>query len=1148
MSKKKAPAAKDQMLLFESILERELEPEVKAEPQPQPDFEAPAVAEIQPRTRPQHQVRPDAVLPDQPARDRIRADLDTNLLVEAGAGAGKTTEMVSRMVALVESGRARIDQVAAVTFTRKAAGELRERFQEELERRALLANQRDEDPDKDARLRRAVSELDRAFIGTIHAFCARILREHSIDAGLDPAFVELQAPEEAQLRRAAWTRYLEQLAQTNDSLLQRLSEVGVKPAQLYSLYELFSENPDVAFPSDEVPRPDPAFVRARLQLLHDRGLGIIPTSEPKEGWDSLQKCVRELRYWRDIARWEDDVVFFGALAHVIGASVRVAKKSWTFEQKNAADDLSTELEDFRRVDGQPHALLMQWYAHRYPIALELARGAARSYDGERRRNGTLSFQDLLLLSAELLEKSTHARRALGERFRYLLVDEFQDTDPIQARVLMLLTAEDPEQTDWRRATPRPGSLFVVGDPKQSIYRFRRADITTYNQVKARFREFGDVVELNANFRSRKPIEKFVNSIFTHRFPTEATAYQAAFSELRVQKPDAPYQGVFWYRLQAAGQGGIVVQAAKEDSERVASWIRARIDSGERTPGSFMILTRAKKFIDMYARALEARSIPVQASGAAVGIEEELSELVLLLNALADPGDASLVLAVITGLFFGIDYESISQYLVDEKRALEFHLDDTSRPCTSEGAESVRSALVKLHDWWQLTRRLPADVAVPRIVDELGLLVYAAAGDLGETRAGSLLFALDAIRAAALAGDTSLSAAINALESIAAEDEAEAPLEPGRADVVRVMNVHKAKGLEADVVILGDPRGNVERDVTRHIDRSEDEQAIGFVVVEDAASRKNKYEKIIAQPLDWDQHAEEEKRYDAAEDDRLLYVAATRAREELVVSHWSYTNSPSPWKPFYAELRTNFDEMAAPIVRAPAREQLARSAESVAQEIDQVDTARANASLESYRIASVTKRVKHGADSARLFERYGEGRGTRWGSAVHGALEAAGKGVSGAALRTACRSLLIDNDCPVGPNGEPEWLEDLVATVTTMLSSEVWQRAQASSTAMHECPFLVRWAGDTLPDGTTPGAATPGEHVIEGIIDLIFREEDGWVIVDYKTDVMSDPDVRRGREELYRKQLDLYSACWEQMTGEKVKQRVLVYTEYPSVVW
>src|SRR5207253_7304944 len=125
-----------------------------------------------------------------------------------------------------------------------------------------------------------------------------------------------------------------------------------------------------------------------------------------------------------------------------------------------------------------------------------------------------------------------------------------------------------------------------------------------------------------------------------------------------------------------GVGNIVEHAAREDADRIASWIHERVLAGERSPGSFMILTRAKRYIDLYARALEARSIPVQASGAAVGIEEELSELVLLLRCLADPGDASLVLAVLTGLFLGVDYESIAQHAVDEGRALEFHRAET----------------------------------------------------------------------------------------------------------------------------------------------------------------------------------------------------------------------------------------------------------------------------------------------------------------------------------------------------------------------------------------------------------------------------------------------------------------------------------------
>ena len=147
-------------------------------------------------------------LPDAAARARIREDLDTNLLVEAGAGAGKTTAMVGRMVALVRSGRAEVQQIAAVTFTRKAAAELRERFQTALEK-ALHAAVDPDDSEVRARLDRALRDIDRAFLGTIHAFCARLLRERPLEAGLDPGFRETLGSEEKRQQRQFWLTHLE---------------------------------------------------------------------------------------------------------------------------------------------------------------------------------------------------------------------------------------------------------------------------------------------------------------------------------------------------------------------------------------------------------------------------------------------------------------------------------------------------------------------------------------------------------------------------------------------------------------------------------------------------------------------------------------------------------------------------------------------------------------------------------------------------------------------------------------------------------------------------------------------------------------------------------------------------------------------------
>ncbi|MGH7448585.1 MAG: UvrD-helicase domain-containing protein, partial [Longimicrobiales bacterium] len=159
-----------------------------------------------------------AALPDAAARQRIHTDLTTNLLVEAGAGAGKTTAMVGRMVALVRTGTAQAHQLAAVTFTRKAAAELRERFQTALERELRAALDAGEG-DTAARMDTALREIDRAFLGTIHAFCARLLRERPLDAGLDPAFRETLGAEEVRLRRQFWHLHLERLAAAGDPAL-----------------------------------------------------------------------------------------------------------------------------------------------------------------------------------------------------------------------------------------------------------------------------------------------------------------------------------------------------------------------------------------------------------------------------------------------------------------------------------------------------------------------------------------------------------------------------------------------------------------------------------------------------------------------------------------------------------------------------------------------------------------------------------------------------------------------------------------------------------------------------------------------------------------------------------------------------------------
>ena len=1097
-------------------------------------------------------------LPDHTARERIGTDLDANLLVEAGAGAGKTTEMVRRMVALVQSGRAEAAQIAAVTFTRKAAAELRERFQTALER-ALREADAARDRDVIERLDRALREIDRAFLGTIHAFCARLLRERPLDAGIDPAFRETLGSEQTRLRQRFWQAWLERLAAAGDPALAELRDVGLRPQQLSKLYEELVEQPDVVYPLERVARPEAGFMRRRLEELMDEAAAYLPAREPAKGWDALQRTLHRLRFHREVLDWSRDTTFLDVVGDLKLGSFDVVQNRWA--DGRAAKQLGGELRALFADGGAADRLRREWWAYRYPIALRFAQRAARAYQEERARAGTLNFQDLLLLAAKLLRSSPAARRELGERYRYLLVDEFQDTDPIQAEVLFLLASDEeldlfteapdiehvgewlPPFASWRHLTPRPGALFVVGDPKQSIYRFRRADMTLYQQVKRRFAQFGAVLELTANFRSRKLIEAFVNEIFSTRFPAEESEEQARFAAMLVQprKQTAPAEGVFWYELDDP-VNGIVEKLATQDAERLAAWVEQRIRAGERTAGDFLILTPNTTRLELYASALESHDVPVQVTGAGVGEREELQELRLLLRALADPGDATLTLAVLVGLFFGLDYEQLTAHVLERRGRLRF----TDTP--DEPQTEVERALATMHRFWRWTRAEPADVAVGRIVADLGIVPLAAASPLGGSRAGALLFALDAVRAAALAGDASIAGAISALDAALDEDESEAPLEPGRAGVVRVMNLHKAKGLEAPVVVLASPFGGGYHAPVRRVVRDETGRALGFTTVSDGDRR-------LAQPRDWsDVHKPTEDRFEAAEQDRLLYVAATRAIDELVIGCAYNDRSPSKWRSFHSWLKAKGSLLTLPPERPARRDRLEQTRAEIETAIGDAEARRRAAARPTYRLAAITARkgeVRFDDDEAAALARAAEadvvGRGTEWGTAVHDALLAAARGLAGERLSAFCRTRLIGLGRGVDANGEPVELAELMQIVDTVHASPLWKRASTAQRTLVEAPFALRLSAQEYAAAIGRDAQeTDTAEVLDGRIDLVFRETDGWVIVDYKSDAGGE-HIPAELMRTYRGQLALYATAWERLTGEPVKERALLFTATGAVV-
>ena len=1086
--------------------------------------------------------------PDQTARLRIREDLERNFLVEAGAGSGKTTSLVDRMVALVRNRACKVEEIAAVTFTRMAAAELRQRFQEELEREAARFDV--EDP-RHRLLEEAVQGIDRAFLGTIHSFCARLLRERPLEAGLDPGFREVQETEAYRSEQKSWTDFLERLAADEDPRLRQLNRLGIPPGRLQKAFSQLVENPDVDFVHEPVEPPDPdevAKLRAEFDELLDRAWELMRGRQPEDGWDSLGKRVRTLLYWRRSLDWEDPSVFFDAVARVHGVRTKPIQKRWSDSPagKLQAKKLGEDIRRFGEAGGQADRLLRRWWAYRYPAALGVAEAAADTYASERRARGEVTFQDLLVLSAELLRTNPRARLELGKRYRRVLVDEFQDTDPLQAEILLLL-ASDPgtNGNDWRDVVPRPGALFVVGDPKQSIYRFRRADISLYEFVKRRFEAFGEILHLEANFRSLEDFGELVQGVFDREscFPAEDSDRQASFAPLRARTMGSGLLAA--YRVEGTRQE----EVARDDAARIASEIARRVAGGEREPGDFMILTRTRRFLSVYARAVEDRNLPVEVSGTGVGFEDELRAFLLLFRCLADPGHKVRVLAALTGPFFGLKLDRIVRYR-DNRGSLAIDFEP-------EGDCEVAETIGVLHKWWQLARREPADVTAERLADEIGLFPLAAAGALGEMRAGALVYLLDAVRARALAGDSSLAGAVDAMETALAWDDAEAPLIPGRPNCVRVMNLHRAKGLEADVVFLAAPFGVRNWPPAVHVSREEGARARGTIPL---VVSRGFAKDIIAQPLDWEESQEKEAEFEKAEQVRLLYVAATRAKHELWIA--SGRGLPkvvrsSPWKPLedwvamraargaagesrchcavVDELRIDrppvpdrldpSTDLTAPVAAAAA--ELAGNREATCR----LETVTARAKREEAGPADGEAERDQGVrtDEFTPAPLQPETGGYEWGSVVHDVLAAAAEGTHGEVLAHHARDLLIEYERPTDARGEPTELETLLALVESVSCSDIWARATASSERHSEIPFAVSRHGD----GGRPG-------VLEGVIDLVFKDGDHWVVADYKTDAGDDPGfVERAGQ--YRAQVDLYAECWEQLSGEEVGERVLVFT-------
>ncbi len=1112
---------------------------------------------------------------DRAARDRISGSLEESLIVEAAAGTGKTTELVNRVVAVLKKGLTAVEHVVAVTFTRKAAGELKLRLRQELDRALLQLRNSPETGNSKLEsemrnLESAIARLEEARIGTIHSFCAEILRERPVEANIDPAFEELSEIEAARLYRHVFRRWSqEKLGAPPPGFRRCLARLAFRDYredqspldQLESAGRKLIEWRD--FPKPWSARP---FNREEeSDRLVDRIVELAElSSKCRRTKDNLFEDLRPVRDTADAIRRAEEVAdrdydtLEGLLVKLFRdlKSGKRRKGSGAYAEDvaregviDAREDLLRALENFKyRADADLAALLQS----------EMKELLER-YDEMKRASGKLDFVDLLLKVRDLLVKDRGVREYLQNQFKYIFVDEFQDTDPLQAEILLLLAADDPDETNWRDVTPLPGKLFLVGDPKQSVYRFRRADVALYQGLREALRERGvGVVPLTKSFRAVRPLQEFVNAAFAPEMTgnvaagrsdyvpreehSKACDDQPCLIALPVPRPYGPFGGVTKGAVEQCLPDTVAAFVGWLLDHKKHDWKVRDLEDPERwipiQPRHICILFR--RFVSWkwqggrtdvtreYLRALEARDVPHLLVG-----------------------------------------------------ARSFH--------QREEVETLRAALTadllrELHrrrNWRPIVETVSALLEGPRA--HAGFALRPA----GNQVLANVYRICDLARGFEVSGGISFRSFVEELAVQAERDESgEAPVLEEGAEGVRVMTVHGAKGLEFPVVILAD--------ITCHLASREPDLYV------DAQQALCAMSLVGCAPWELLEHQEEERARDRAEGVRVAYVAATRARDLLVVPA---VEDQASWEDIF---RTWGEGWLAPLHKGiyppPDRRRRPQSAPGCPKDFGEGTVVSDDDRLFESSIKPGLHRPEQGTHSvvwwdpqtlqpldvegnfglrqAEILQENGEAsseglrryedwkarraqtvevgrrlefdifavteateppagfqaqinveilekpadrpQGPRFGTLVHMILRDVNLGAPSSADgdRTATGDRTEKDRCEeiarlAQVHGRvlgalPDEVEAAVEAVSAALEHALLRRARAATRCHRELPITVK---------------TEGGRLLEGNIDLAFLEGGAWTVVDFKTDA-----DHPSREPQYRRQLEWYVFALSRITG------------------
>jgi ATP-dependent helicase/nuclease subunit A len=1103
---------------------------------------------------------------DQAARTEIRTRLGASQFVEAGAGTGKTTALVSRILELVMSGEATIDRIAAITFTDAAAAELRDRVYEALERASTGDGPGGTGPpegsppadrsERRARARTALDEIDGAAICTLHGFAQRILAAHPFGVGLPPGFEVLDEGRSAGAFDERWDGFVDRLLEDAalQEVLRRLLVSGVRIDHLRTVAELCNDNWDLLADAGPAAPPlgpiDPSPVMDSL----DAADAEAATCTARD--DKLRLHIEGLSEFRAAVRGAvSDLEILELLADPPTlTSTRGQKGNWPGPVAGVRG-LLADAEEARQ------ALVAGVISDALAGLLPAIRTFTVASANDRRREGRLEFHDLLVWAVDLVRNDAGVRVALHHEFQRLLIDEFQDTDPIQAEMAFRIANGSPEPgpgtVPWSELPVEPGRLFFVGDPKQAIYRFRRADIGLFLEVRKH--RLPDRVALTANFRSVPGIIAWTNAVFGELFGAGAEGAQPAYEPLVAERaePFGTPQGVPPVILLGGpiDRSSIDEVRAEESAEMAATIRRIRDEKwpiGDRglpaRLSDITVLIPTRTGLPLLQQAFDAEGIPYRLESSSLVYEApEVDELLTILRAVDDPTDQVAMVAALRSGAFGCGDDDLLAYHQAGGR-WDYRRLPSSFPDGEGPVMRGMAALRALHHqrWWSSVSAL-----VDRVIDERRLLELALDQRRSRDVWRRLRFVADQARQFTDVHGGDLRRYLAWVDVQRRQDvrAREVVLPESDDDAVRVMTIHGAKGLEFPVVFLaGLNRCPSNRPGVRVLWGDEGPE----LKIKSGIGTRG-YAELEAR----------EKVMEDAEDLRLLYVAATRARDYLIVSLHHKAGSPCHAAQLLARC-TARPELSSWLEPAtdPADALIAFDPEAGGRGDDPpvpaatVDTEEHRAEWNAAHRRLVTTGSRSRTLSATTIAGLANGGSQhepgRDASAEPGSAAGASKddpdidpppwrrGRAGTSIGRAVHAVLQTVDLASGSDvdrlSETQAVAEGVATRGREIARLV--RAALGSAIVGEAVRGGRYWREMYIG--VPATDEPGGPVIEGIIDLLIETPDGFTVVDYKTDAVRNDEQLAHAADGYRLQGATYSLAVERTLGRPVTRCVFLF--------